>query len=126
MRRRAFIAGLGSVAAWPAVARAQPPSGLLIGYLSSRSPEDPPHLLAAFRRGLYQTGFDEGQNLRIEYRWALGQYDRLASLAEELLHFILRDFVIAVARFGPVDRPGETEPGLGALRPGGAHAGRAR
>jgi putative ABC transport system substrate-binding protein len=86
MRRRAFIAGLGSVAAWPAVARAQPPSGLLIGYLSSRSPEDPPHLLAAFRRGLYQTGFDEGQNLRIEYRWALGQYDRLASLAEELLH----------------------------------------
>jgi putative tryptophan/tyrosine transport system substrate-binding protein len=85
VKRRTFIAGLGGAAAWPVMARAQPAAGPLIGYLSSRSPDDTPHLLAAFRRGLHQTGFDEGQNVRIEYRWALGQYDRLASLAEELL-----------------------------------------
>ena len=58
---------------------------LAIGYLSARSPEDTQHLLAAFRNGLAQSGYVEGQNVSIEYRWALGQYDRLPALAEELV-----------------------------------------
>jgi putative ABC transport system substrate-binding protein len=86
MRRREFVALLGSVAAaWPVAARAQQEM-LAIGYLSARSREDTQHLLAAFRNGLMQSGYVEGQNVSIEYRWALGQYDRLPALAEELVH----------------------------------------
>jgi putative tryptophan/tyrosine transport system substrate-binding protein len=85
MKRRAFIAGLGTAAALPVVARGQPAVMPVIGYLSGRSPEDTGHLLAAFRWGLHETGFYEGQSVRIEYRWGLGQYDRLPLLAEELL-----------------------------------------
>jgi putative ABC transport system substrate-binding protein len=57
----------------------------VIGYLSSRSPDDTAHLVAAFRRGLGENGFVEGQNVTIEYRWALGQYDRLPAMASELV-----------------------------------------
>src|SRR5262249_39499850 len=53
---------------------------LVIGYLSSRSPDETAHLVAAFRRGLGENGFVEGQNVTIEYRWALGQYDRLPAM----------------------------------------------
>jgi ABC-type uncharacterized transport system substrate-binding protein len=56
----------------------------VIGYLSSRSPDDTRHLLAAFLRGLNEAGYVEGQNVTIEYRWALGQYDRLPAMAAEL------------------------------------------
>jgi putative ABC transport system substrate-binding protein len=52
----------------------------VIGFLSTRSPEDIPHLLATFRRGLAENGYVEDQNVMIEYRWALGQYDRLPAL----------------------------------------------
>jgi len=57
----------------------------VVGYLSTRSPEDTSHLLEAFRAGLAQNGYVEGQNATIEYRWALGQYDRLPGLAAELV-----------------------------------------
>jgi hypothetical protein len=76
-RRREFIALAGATAAWPFVAGAQQPTMLVIGYLSARSPDDTAHLVAAFRRGLSEHGFIEGQNATIEYRWALGQYGRV-------------------------------------------------
>lgn len=86
MRRREFISLLGSTAAaWPLAATAQQPSMPAIGYLSTRSQEDTIHLLAAFRAGLAQTGYVEGQNVSIEYRWAVGQYDRLPGMAAELV-----------------------------------------
>jgi putative ABC transport system substrate-binding protein len=87
MRRRAFIAGLGSAAAWPVVARAQQPVFPVIGFFSAASPSRrpwPKHT-AWFRQGLQDTGFTEGQNLRIEYRWAEEKYDRLAALAADLI-----------------------------------------
>jgi putative tryptophan/tyrosine transport system substrate-binding protein len=88
IRRRDFITLLGGAAAWPfgIGAHAQQAMMPVIGHLSSRSPEDTQHLLAAFRNGLAQSGYVEGQNVGIEYRWALGQYDRLPALATELVH----------------------------------------
>jgi ABC-type uncharacterized transport system substrate-binding protein len=85
MRRREFITLLGGAAAWPLAVRAQQPAMPVIGYLSTRSPEDTIHLLAAFRVGLAQNGYVEGQNATIEYRWALGQYERLPGMAAELV-----------------------------------------
>jgi len=86
MRRREFILAVGgAAAAWSSAARAQQPAMPLIGYLSSRSPDDTRHLLAAFLRGLNEAGYVEGQNVTIEYRWALGQYDRLPAQAAELV-----------------------------------------
>jgi len=68
------------------VARAQHPAMPVIGFLSSRSAGESAHLLAAFRRGLAENGFVEGQNVTIEYRWAQGEYDRLTAQAAELVH----------------------------------------
>lgn len=85
LKRRRFLTLLGGAAAWPLAARAQSPAMPVIGFMSGRSPEDSSHLLAALRNGLSDFGFVEGQNIAIEFRWAGGQYDRLPSLAAELV-----------------------------------------
>ena len=84
MRRRAFITLLGGAAAWPLAARAQQPVSV-IGFLSSRSPGESAGLVAAFREGLRETGFVEGPNLAIAFRWAEGRYEQLPALAAELV-----------------------------------------
>jgi len=85
MRRREFISLLGGAAALPLAARAQHPTIPVIGFMSARSPEDSTHLLEAFRRGLAEGGYVEGQNLSIEFRWARGQYDLLPVMAADLV-----------------------------------------
>jgi putative ABC transport system substrate-binding protein len=85
MKRREFITLIGgAVAAWPLAVRAQQPMPL-IGFLNGQSPGPFAHLLAGFHRGLNQTGFVEGRNVVIEYRWAQGQTDRMVPLAAELV-----------------------------------------
>ena len=96
--RRQFIFALGGTAvAWPLAARAQQLSMPVIGFLGSRGPNDDPQLLDAFRRGLKEAGFIEGQSVAIEYRFADNQYQRLPALATDLI----RHPVALIAGNGP-------------------------
>ena len=100
MRRREFIAGLGSsLAAWPVLAQAQQPAMPVIGFLGTQSAElDYKNVTVPFLQGLKETGYVEGQNLAVEYRYAENQYDRLPALAADLVR---RRVAVIVARSGP-------------------------
>src|SRR6516164_3177392 len=99
MRRREFIAGIGSAAAWPVVARAQQQAMPVIGYLGTQSADDDyKDVTVPFLRGLKETGYVEGQNVAIEYRWAENQYDRLPALAADLVR---RRVAVIVASGAP-------------------------
>jgi putative tryptophan/tyrosine transport system substrate-binding protein len=100
LKRREAIALLGgAVAAWPLVARGQQAALPLIGYLHSASPKPNAHLVAAFRQGLKESGFVEGENVVVEYRWADGRYERLPTLAADL---VSRQAAVIVAQGGTV------------------------
>ena len=99
MRRREFITLVGSAAtAWPLAVRAQQKSLPVIGFMSSRSPEDSQSVLTGFRKGLSESGLVEGRDVVIEFRWARGDFDRLPALATELV----RDRVAVIVAAGGV------------------------
>jgi putative ABC transport system substrate-binding protein len=102
MKRREFLGLIAGGIAWPAVGRAQQQTVPLIGFLSSRSPEDSKPHLAGFLRGLEAFGYIDGKTTTIEYRWAYGQYDQLRKLAAELV--ALKPAVIAAAGGAPSAR----------------------
>jgi len=96
MKRRQFIAGLGSAAAWPVVARAQQAAAPVVAFLNASSPDASTRYVAGFRAGLGEFGFVEGRNVLIEYYWLEGQYDSVPALVSELV----RRRVAVIATFG--------------------------
>src|SRR6266566_4193081 len=85
MRRREFITLLGGAASWPLAARAQQPVMPVVGFIRDGSAEANARNAAAFRKGLNETGYVEGQNVKVEYHWLEGQYDRLPALLGDLV-----------------------------------------
>jgi putative tryptophan/tyrosine transport system substrate-binding protein len=84
--RREFLATLGCAAAWPVAARAQQPELPVVGYLGPGSAVSDAFRVTAFRQGLSQAGFVEGQNVTVDYRWAEEHYDRLPAMATDLVN----------------------------------------
>jgi len=104
MRRREFIAGLGSAAAWPVVARAQQPAMPVVAFIRGGSADTSVDRVRAFRKGLSETGFVEGQNVTVEHYWLDGQFDRLSTLMADLVR----------RRVAVIATPGPTPPAIAA------------
>ena len=127
MKRRTFIAGLWSAAAWPVVVQAQQPAVPVIGYLGTQSAEvDHTNVTVPFFQGLKETGYVQGQNAAVEYRWAENQPDRLPMLAADLVR--RRVAVIAALSGGRGEGPQRRgpRPGHGQLGPDHARRPNAR
>jgi putative ABC transport system substrate-binding protein len=98
VKRREFISLVGgAAAAWPLATRAQQPAMPVVGLLSGRSPKDSVANVMAFKRGLGELGYFDGQNVEIDFRWALGHYDQLPALAADLVR---RKVTVIVATGG--------------------------
>jgi len=102
MRRREFLSLLGGAATWPLAARAQQSANPVVGFMSGRSRADSGHLADAFRQGLHESGYVEGESISIEYRWANGDYDRLPGFASDLLQHQVRVLIAVGGDPSPV------------------------
>jgi putative tryptophan/tyrosine transport system substrate-binding protein len=118
VKRREFITLLSSAAAWPRAARAQQPEMPVIGFLNAQSPDGPTEQLRGFRLGLKETGYVEGENVTIEYRWAENQIDRLPALAAKAttttipIVFLAADDPVRLGLVASLARPGGNLTGI--------------